>query len=272
MATFKPTEDTTMGLLYGPGNITRAELNALPEPVSIGPWHHPVPFGDYVQQVSDALAEHGATIMDEEFQLVKNGMRLFGAMTVRPADADTFLPGTGTDLIVGLRGSHDKIVPRGLCIGTRVMVCSNLCFNGNLSSLQTRQTTNVLDRLPIMINEVVGQIHTIAANNVIRIDAYKNKNLKTSDAGDAVIVDLFRREVLNLQQLQTALSEWVEPTYGEHQADGDYSMWNLYNAVTQSFKPTGERAKNVYNHDELNRRSTLLVNALDSRLKLKLAA
>jgi hypothetical protein len=261
-----------MGLLYGTGNITRQELSQLDTPEANGPWHRPVPFGDYIDMVTDSLIGRGATIVSEEFQLTNNSQRFFGAMQIRPKNVDTFLPGTGTDLIVGLRGSHDKIVPRGICIGTRVMVCSNLCFDGDMGNLKTRQTTNVMERLPVMITSVVGEIDKIVQTNVTRIEAYKNHNVKTSQAGDAVIVDLFRREVINLQQMQTALGEWIEPSFGEHQSDGDYTAWSVFNSVTQAFKPVGQRAANQYNHAELNRRSTQLVESLDQIVGLKKAA
>lgn len=263
-----------MGLLYGTGNISRQELALLDKPEAEGPWHRPVPFADFIDMVTDSIKKHGGKIKDEEFQTTNNDQRFFGAMLVTPKGRGnvSFLPGTGTDLIVGLRGSHDRIVPRGICVGTRVMVCSNLCFDGDMGNLKTRQTTNIMDRLPTMIDNVVGKIGEISERNALRIDRYNNHNIKSSQAGDAMIVELFRKEVINLQQMQTALQEWVEPSFGEHQENGDYTAWTLFNSVTQAFKPVGQRAANQYNHAELNRRSTALVEHLDDLVQLPKAA
>jgi len=259
-----------MGLLYGTGNATRQEIAMMDEPVKIGSWHHPVPFADFIEMVTEALGEEGIRILEEEYQLTHNDQRMFGAMLITPADDDSFLPGTKTDLILGMRGSHDKIVPRGLTVGTRVTVCSNLCFSGNMGTLQTRQTTNIMKRLPGMIREIIRRIRGLAEQNQLRIDQYKNHNLGTSQMGDALLVEMLRQDVVNLQQFQTAIQEWVEPSFIEHQEEGQYTAWNLFNAVTQSFKPTGAREDNVYNHDALNVRSGKLIQLLDDTTGLDL--
>lgn len=260
-----------MSLLYGPANITRQELALIETPAPQGPWHQPVPFADYVDMITDALAEEQIIIQNEEFQVVKNEMQLFGAMVVQPAN-DEFLGGLGTNLVLGIRGSHDKIVPRGLCIGTQVMVCSNLCFSGNLATMQTRQTKNIFDRLPGMIREIVRRIRAQAEMQETRIHAYKNENLGSSQMGDALLVDLFRKNVMSGTQFHKALQEWVEPTFIEHQADGDYTVWNLFNAVTQSMKPSADLDdERVFNHSGLQLRTSRLTDVLDQHLGLELA-
>lgn len=262
-----------MSLLYGPANITRQELALIETPAPQGPIHQPVPFADYVDMITDALKENDITIVNEEYQVVKNNMQLFGAMQVQPGNDGDFLPGLDTNLVLGIRGSHDKIVPRGLCIGTHVMVCSNLCFSGNMATMQTRQTRNIFQRLPGLIKEIVERIGLEAERERNRLDAYKNTNLRSSQMGDALLVELFRNNVFTGQQFHKALEEWVEPTFIEHQADGDYTVWNLFNAATQSMKPVADLDdERVFNHAGLQNRTSKLVEVLDQHVGLPQAA
>nr|MBS0019438.1 hypothetical protein [Gammaproteobacteria bacterium] len=49
--------------------------------------------------------------------------------------------------MVGLRGSYDQTLPRGLAVGSRVFVCDNLAFSGEVT-IKTKQTTFIGQRLP----------------------------------------------------------------------------------------------------------------------------
>jgi len=62
------------------------------------------------------------------------------------------LPGQETSdyaWIVGLRNSHDKTYPAGLVAGSKVFVCDNLCFSGEvrLSRKHTRHAVRDLKHL-----------------------------------------------------------------------------------------------------------------------------
>lgn len=258
-------------LLYGSGNISRQEIALLDTPEASTKTHHPVPFSDYIGLVSDSLTAADVVIKEEEYQLTHGNQRLFGAMRIAPANEESFLPGQGTDLVLGLRGSHDRIIPRGLCIGTRVIVCSNLLFEGNLLNLKTRQTTNILDRLQPMIDKVVGQIGIAASANMARINRYKDFDLKTSQAGDALLVELYRQKALNNSQFGIAVDQWVEPDFIEHKAEGDWTVWNLMNAITQAYKPVGARAGHSFNHDTMATQATKMLEVLDQHVGLELA-
>jgi hypothetical protein len=138
--------------------------------------------------------------------------------------------------------------------------------------MQTRQTKNIFDRLPGMVQEIIRRIRHEANIQERRLSAYRNENLGSSQMGDALLVDLFRRNVLNGTQFHRALQEWVEPTFIEHQADGDYTVWNLFNSVTQSLKPEADLDdERVFNHSGLQQRTQRLTAALDSHLGLDFA-
>jgi hypothetical protein len=140
--------------------------------------------------------------------------------------------------MVGLRGSHDQSLPRGLVAGSRVFVCDNLCFSGEVR-VKTRQTTFVERRMPGL---TLNAVRNLAGQFIVqdqRFDQYRQFELKPR-WGDAAIVELMRRQVITPTQVPRVVREWDEPRHAEHAEDG-HSVWRLHNAVTEALKaPIGE--------------------------------
>lgn len=223
-------------LLYSNANITRDQLNLLETPKAQGRFHHPYSFGQYVDDIEEALNISGLKIANQEFETTHEHNRLFGVLEVQPLEGELI---TAEDwrLLVGLRGSHDRVIGRGLTLGSQVLVCSNLCFSGNIGTVQTKQTTNIETRLPQLLREAVKKIPEMAHLQEKMFDRYKEVEL-THERGDSILVDLHRQGALNSNQLSRAISEWDKPSYEEHAAFGS-SIWQLFNATTESLKPAG---------------------------------
>ena len=219
--------------------VTRAQLAMIPTPPARGRFHNPMPFGEFVDQVDFALGSNGLEIVKEEYALGNDNDRFFGMMEIAPKEGELISAKDWT-LNIGLRGSHDERIPRGIALGSRVMVCSNLCFNGDLGSFKTKQTTNIRQRLPMLINDAISRIPELAVAQEAKFDAYKNKVIKHW-AGDAALVELMRRGGLTSAQLARAVAEWDNPSYEEHTQYGNNTVWNLFNAATEALKPTGSQ-------------------------------
>ena len=224
--------------------LTRDELFLVPTPEPQGPRHRPVPFGEFATEVVNAIKGQDYEVVSEEYTVTNDGQRFFGLITVgTEVDNDA-------EVEIGIRGSHDRSVARGLVFGTRVVVCSNLSFHGDLGKWSTRQTTKVENRLPVLIDAAVAGIEPFARKIEERFSSWKRYFI-TKEEGDAVLAELFRRGGLTAAQLGTALREWVEPSF-DH-GDG-WTVWRLYNAATESLKPTGRH----YNNFLLEQRSRLI--------------
>lgn len=230
-----------MGLCLHAGaeRITRQELEALPLPKPLGPRHNPFPFGEDVRLVTEELARQGLTVTEEAFGVTytKEGdpARYFGVLELAHERLDHAL-------VVGLRGSYDQSISRGLAVGSRVFVCDNLAFSGEVT-YQTKQTTYIGDRLPRLIAEAAHRVPQLAQLQSIRFDKYRLTELKPRH-GDAALVELFRREVLNSQTLARAVQEWDHPSHDEHAEDG-WTVWRLHNAVTEAIKAKDPDRPNV---------------------------
>ena len=250
-----------MNLMYSTANdkpVTLNQLNMVPTPAPRGRFHRPYGFGEYAQEVHHALDRAGIEVRGEEYVVTKDGGSMFGLMEIgaKPLEGELIMA-KEWDVTLGLRGSHDQRIGRGLVLGTRTIVCSNLQFSGNIANFSTRQTTNIAARLPGLIYDAVQQIPQMAERQEKVFEAYHEKQLAPR-AGDAALVEIYRRNGLSSAQLGRAVNEWHEPTFEEHAEDG-YTAWRLMNSVTQSLKPTGANS----NHHTIAQRSEITSKFLD---------
>lgn len=247
-------------LMYDSKNdvrVNRQQLGELTTPPARGRFHNPIGFGEYVDLVNHSMEQNGLKLVNPEYAVTKDHNRFFGLAEVEPLEGDLILA-DDWKLTVGLRGSHDQKIPRGLTLGSQVLVCSNLCFSGDLSTLQTKQTLNIWQRLPEMIRVAVANIPELAHVQEQKFDAYKNHVFKSPRHGDAFLVETFRRGALTAAQMGTAIKEWDSPKHAEH-AEHGYSAWRLLNACTEALKPTGDNV----NHDTIRQRSIAVSSFLD---------
>ena len=150
--------------------------------------------------------------------------------------------------MIGLRGSHDQSLPRRLAAGSRVFVCDNLSFSGE-AVIQTKQTLRIADRLPGLMPvrrcAVLNAVKTLPGMFEVqdaRFTAYKETTMKPR-WGDAAIVELVRRSVINPSHVGQVMKAWDEPSYEEH-AEAGFTLWRLHNAVTAALKsPTDEEGR-----------------------------
>lgn len=223
----------------GAQGVDRAELAQLPVPKAKGPRHVVRPFIEDVEMVTDYMKTEGIRIKDEAFGVMyKKGtdvpVRFFGVMQVH-------IKGFGRDkdygLLVGLRGSYNQSLPRAIAVGSRVFVCDNLAFSGEVE-IKTKQTLNVARCMPRLLQEAIAQVPYMAEHQSRRFEAYHNVTIE-QQAGDATLVELVRLGVLNPSQMGKAVNEWDAPSYEQHAAEG-LSVWRLQNAVTEAIKPANE--------------------------------
>jgi len=244
-------------------NYSREQLATVPTPPPLGAFHAPYSFTDFVDTIHHGLELNDIEVVGEEYVTSHENQRLFGALEILvPSIEGEYLAASDHRIVLGLRGSHDQSITRGLALGSQVLVCSNLCFNGNLGVISTKQTTNIASRLPGLIREAIELIPGEVQQNEIRFDRYKNEQLKQHE-GDAILVELLRRGGLSAPQLGKAVKEWDAPQHDEH-AQFDFSVWRLLNACTEAVKPTGGQSNPVL----VEQRTGIISRYLDNVVRL----
>ena len=218
----------------GANNVPRHELYAQPAPEKRGPRHQPMHHADFIEQPDKAAGPTAAyAIQEEAFGLSHNGNRLFGLYQVEHENLPAVLDGTG-GFTVGFRGSHDMSFPRGICGGTRVFVCDNLGFSGELL-VKSKQTLNLEHRLPVLMEHWVRELAERFGYMGKMVDAYRSTKITDETAAHAII-EMARRNIVNWGELGKVTEEWYSPAHEEH-AEGGKNVYRLWNAATENLKP-----------------------------------
>lgn len=210
--------------------IDRTALYALPEPEPMGRFHAPIHHADFIEQVEGTIVDHGYDIVDQAFGVTNEGARLFGLMSVQHQALAAF---DGGEFVIGFRGSHDQSLPRGLAAGSRIFVCDNLAFSGEVV-MHTKQTTNLHLRLPMLLDEMVATLGLRFESQVKQFESYRGTQITDGLASQA-LVHMARNGVINWSELGKVDEQWRDPAHAEHAEDGA-SVWRLFNAATQVMK------------------------------------
>lgn len=255
-----------MGLMYNSATervVPLTELKALPTPDhGSGRFHRPYPFFDYVEDVKEALDGQSIVVRSEEHVVNKDNSKYFGLLEVGPKKGE-YISADDWKLLVGLRGSHDQSISRGLVIGGQVTVCSNLMFVGDVAKLKTKQTLFMPERIGGLISESVQMIPEVAQQIDGEYSSMKDFELKPH-IGDAALIQIYRLGGLSGSQLGRAIAEWDEPSYDDH-ADYGYSAWRLLNACTQAVKPARNNTSSGVIYDKTVATHGYITNTLMKR-------
>ena len=122
--------------------------------------------------------------------------------------------------MLGLRNSHDRSLPIGIAFGARVMVCDNLSMLAD-HVIKRKHTIKAKKELPGLIQEIIQplQAQRIAQNQ--KLIAYQQTPL-TAQQADHAILELYRKDVINLQRVGAVVNAWENPPH----AWGDRTAWN----------------------------------------------
>ena len=132
--------------------IDRRTLSRVETPSCTESWF-PIPHDFLLKEVESQLTAHGFGIGETTHALSHEGKRYFGVLQIlRPDDGpDDY------SWIVGIRNSHDKTFPASLVMGTRVFVCDNLAFTGEVK-LSRKHTRFAVRDLRFMTSRAVGRL------------------------------------------------------------------------------------------------------------------
>ena len=143
--------------------------------------------------------------------------------------------GNYTD-VCGLRNSHDKAFAAEYVCGTRVFVCDNLAFSGDVR-IARKHTTHILRDMGQLVMDALSKFQIEMIANDTRFEAYKQTTIKDATA-NALVIEMFRSQAITTLRIPGIVKEWYEPTHAEHAEDGR-NVWRLFNAATETLKNEG---------------------------------
>ena len=189
--------------------------------------HQPIAHHELIDRTTGFLEDNGFTIRDEVHSLARDNNHYFGLFAVdHPNRAES-----DRGCVIGLRNSHDKTFPAGLCAGDAPFVCDNLIFT-NTIKLARRHTRHILDDLNQTINRAIGKLFGFWHGQDQRIEAYKNFELGNALANDLVI-RACKAGAIPKSKIMDVVNQWESSDHVEFR---DRNLNSLYNAFTEVYK------------------------------------
>jgi hypothetical protein len=239
----------------GGQHVTRDDVAKVSTPTRTRNWV-PVPHQRMLDLVESTITDRGFQIIDSAHGFWGDGARYFGLMELANGHVED-----DYNLVLGLRNSHDKTFPAGICVGSCVLVCDNLSIGAEIT-LARKHTQFVLRDLPYLVRDAISGFTQLRVDQHNRIEAYKHKRINNRAAHD-LIIRAIDNKIIPVTKVPGVLSEWREPSHNEFTNHGS-SLWRLHNAFSESWKGA--------NLNTLPRRSQRLHQLLDQVCGFQLAA
>lgn len=246
----------------GGRKVTREQVEAVRTPGRVG-CHYPIPHTRVLDLARENLQRLGFEVVGAEYALRDGkdgdgkpieGAEFFGLMELREhsrADGEY-------GLVAGVRNSHNKSMTSGLVLGSRVFVCDNMAFSGEVK-FGRKHTRHILRDLPGLVHEALNRLPSMRGNLAMRVDRYREQSLD-DDAARVAIMLAAERDAFSWSKCGKVWTEWKEP---RHEAFKPRNAWSLFNAATEVMKE--------YNVEDLPKRTGVLHAVVDERVGLALA-
>jgi len=189
--------------------------------------HQPIAHDYLITQTKDRLEANGFTIQDEVHSLARDNNHYFGLFAVDHPNREA----SDRGCVVGLRNSHDKTFPAGLCAGDAPFVCDNLIFT-NTIKLARRHTRHILQDLDFTINRTLGKLFGFWHGQDNRIEAYKNRTIGNGIA-HGLVIRACKAGAIPKSKVMDVVNQWES---SDHLEFRDRNLNSLYNAFSEVYK------------------------------------
>lgn len=176
----------------------------------------PVPHKFLVETILETIDKTDARF-SVETAVNNNGNQLFGVVKFDDGRA------------IGFRNSYDKSLALGMCVGSRVFVCDNLAFHGDITIHALHSGRLDVERLTQ---------HTLS-NTVVRhhafqkeIEVFKNIPMNSTHV-ELIAKALSQFRLVDKAMIGEIAREFVSPHFEDFK---DANVWSAYNAVTYCLK------------------------------------
>ena len=186
----------------------------------------PVSNSHLIDSVKSQLISNGLRVTGEQYELSKNGLQMFGSMSILTNDSIMVKE-------FGFRNSYDKSLPVGFVSGSKVLVCSNLMFRGDII-LMRKHTLNVYEDFEKLLSQAVSGINT--QFNSIQDEYEKMNSIPVSDTEAAHLTgEMYFKNKIKDTHVSIIRKEWKD-TYKNKTA------WDFCQCTTEALKKHSVRS------------------------------
>lgn len=193
--------------------------------------YYPLPHWDFYQDARHVLQDIGIGIVSNSFGLTPKRDRMFMWL-------ETDAKVNDMPLCIGGRNSYDKSMSAGLCVGTKILVCSNKVLasyeNGGVVSRKHTSAENI-DELSREFRELLGFQAVENVGNMFYELEESKRTLVKQDEFKSILVDLAVSNSISPTDIPLIWKEYSEP---RHQEFWDYNgtPYGFLMAATEVFK------------------------------------
>jgi len=189
--------------------VSRERLKLVPKPESLGPRHQPVPHHDLIETLIGVLEEQSLHVVRDEYAIYgQRGARLFATLDVRSSNGLGAWSRDGQGFALGLRGANDKSLSLQIACGTRVFVCDNMVFSGDLIALRRKHTTGL--RLEAELRDAIQRYREQTVSLVEQTDRARSIELRPERAKE-ILFEEFRDGTLPPSKLPKVADWYFDP-------------------------------------------------------------
>jgi hypothetical protein len=202
--------------------IKREELALIKTPEATDTFR-PIPHVELINTLIETLSFRHIRVVAEEYAVSPEGEKMFGLLEL---DA-TFLD---CRFSIGVRNAHDKSMRLGLVAGYRVMVCTNMAFQGEFHPVLAKHSKhfNLQDALTLGVDRIQRNWTPLQQ----ALESRRNAQL-TDDQARLKIYEAFVTNRFPIKLMKPVDREFFTPQYEEFKPK---TLWSLENAFTSTFK------------------------------------
>lgn len=205
--------------------VGRDEVFSIQAPEPTPTWF-PLSHGQVLSTVEEKIAVAGFQIERSQYALARNSQQFFGTLDLTSALAE------GVKLAVGIRNSTNKTLPIGFAAGSRVFVCDNLAFSGEVV-VARKHTKNGEDRFTEALARVVMQLNQFKQVEEERIKVLSACGI-TDQVAESLMLRAYEQDIISSRLLPDVISEWRKPQYESFK---EKTLWSLFNCFTTVMGP-----------------------------------
>ncbi len=210
---------------------TREDAMSIPEPEFTETWK-PVSHATVIESIDNAVAELNMKRVAERYTLTKEGKNMFATYSLE----GQYRGRKDYGIQIGFRNSIEKRFSIGICAGTKVIACSNLCFSGKFIDFR-KHTKNLnddeLDKIALSSTEQ-------AVNESKDLIKWQEslKKIKIGYSGfKEITFEAMQREILRPSSFKNFLDCFEEERGST--IDQKISLFHFHASATRLFKPLG---------------------------------
>jgi len=203
--------------------VTKDDLRLLPQVSFTKTWK---PYSHFA--VSDmterVLSYQNIRIVGAKYELTKNQQNMFSVYFIEHELSNY-------RYMLGVRNSTDKSFSLGVCSGCTVVVCSNLCFDGNFKIVNIHNQTLTEERIYSMLLDATHEMIVKSNRTIEWLEALKTIQWEVQRFKAAVLDVLLQRIVppALLHKFAVAVAE-------ERKVNKDTTPYVLQNSVTRFYR------------------------------------